>query len=453
MKTPGLILGGALAFWGLISGPLWLGLLLGVFIEGARGAPWRWELEEPEVRRVADLCALLLVVLGVYFFTSDPPGRALLALIRWMPVLFFPLIAIQIVSGRSGIERSALFFRLRGKPEGMNRLDLTPVYLALCLLAAAMGDGRSDWYYPGLGLFAAWAFWPLRPVHRSLLVWGGALVLSIGIGFMVAAGVEQAQRNIEDTVVDWLAEWFSRDADPYRATTALGEIGELKGSERIVARVWRDPSATGTLLLRTASYNRLVGESWYAGHPPFDPLQQRLQDRGQGLTGDGATEIGIAIALDGGRGLLPLPTGTIQVQGLTGAELSANEYGAVKVTGGLDLARYQAGFARPTPLDAPPRDRDLFVPPAERDAMASLAMEIGLEGLAPTAAMGRIQTHFERHFEYSLRLGRSAGTDTPLSDFLLNRRSGHCEYFASAGVLLLRHLGIPTRYARGWSVQ
>jgi hypothetical protein len=39
-----------------------------------------------------------------------------------------------------------------------------------------------------------------------------------------------------------------------------------------------------------------------------------------------------------------------------------------------------------------------------------------------------------------------------LSRFLLRTRSGHCEYFATATVLLLRQLGIPARYAVGYAV-
>jgi hypothetical protein len=42
--------------------------------------------------------------------------------------------------------------------------------------------------------------------------------------------------------------------------------------------------------------------------------------------------------------------------------------------------------------------------------------------------------------------------ETPLSRFLLNTRKGHCEYFATAGALLLRFAGIPTRYAVGYAV-
>jgi hypothetical protein len=43
-------------------------------------------------------------------------------------------------------------------------------------------------------------------------------------------------------------------------------------------------------------------------------------------------------------------------------------------------------------------------------------------------------------------------SDTPLARFLTDTRSGHCEYFATATVLLLRQLKIPARYAVGYVV-
>jgi hypothetical protein len=50
-------------------------------------------------------------------------------------------------------------------------------------------------------------------------------------------------------------------------------------------------------------------------------------------------------------------------------------------------------------------------------------------------------------------LGRFSRTnETPLTRFLLRTHRGHCEYFATAGVLLLRQIGIPARYAVGYAV-
>lgn len=39
-----------------------------------------------------------------------------------------------------------------------------------------------------------------------------------------------------------------------------------------------------------------------------------------------------------------------------------------------------------------------------------------------------------------------------LADFLFNSRKGHCEFFATSTVLLLRTVGIPARYTVGYSI-
>jgi hypothetical protein len=63
---------------------------------------------------------------------------------------------------------------------------------------------------------------------------------------------------------------------------------------------------------------------------------------------------------------------------------------------------------------------------------------------------------FSENFSYSVWQGRrhrSNADRTALARFLLEHRTGHCEYFATATALLLRAAHIPTRYATGYSVQ
>jgi protein-glutamine gamma-glutamyltransferase len=61
----------------------------------------------------------------------------------------------------------------------------------------------------------------------------------------------------------------------------------------------------------------------------------------------------------------------------------------------------------------------------------------------------RLETHLATRYEYTLDLvGRTSGH--PVEDFLFEWRRGHCEYFASAMVLLLRSQGIPARLVSGF---
>ncbi len=61
----------------------------------------------------------------------------------------------------------------------------------------------------------------------------------------------------------------------------------------------------------------------------------------------------------------------------------------------------------------------------------------------------RLEQHLLTQYEYTLDfLGRSG--ESPLEDFLFVYRSGHCELFASAMVLMLRSQGIPARLVTGF---
>lgn len=52
--------------------------------------------------------------------------------------------------------------------------------------------------------------------------------------------------------------------------------------------------------------------------------------------------------------------------------------------------------------------------------------------------------------EYSLEPGPTPKGVDPIEHFLFERKIGHCEYFASAAALLLRAVGVPTRYVNGF---
>jgi len=60
-----------------------------------------------------------------------------------------------------------------------------------------------------------------------------------------------------------------------------------------------------------------------------------------------------------------------------------------------------------------------------------------------------VALYLTSHYSYTLDLSGSH-TDDPLADFLFVRRSGHCEYFASAMTVMLRSIGIPARYVTGF---
>lgn len=63
-----------------------------------------------------------------------------------------------------------------------------------------------------------------------------------------------------------------------------------------------------------------------------------------------------------------------------------------------------------------------------------------------------LQAHLRDSGEYSYSLNMSVNDpqSDPVEDFLINRKSGHCEYYASALALMLRAVGIPARLVTGF---
>jgi hypothetical protein len=98
---------------------------------------------------------------------------------------------------------------------------------------------------------------------------------------------------------------------------------------------------------------------------------------------------------------------------------------------------------------------DLQIPTNEIPALDAVVDELHLRGQTEEDALKTIGEFFETKFTYRMWQDADNKEDpsqTPLSRFLLKTRAGHCEYFATATVLLLRDLGIPARYAVGYSV-
>jgi hypothetical protein len=60
-----------------------------------------------------------------------------------------------------------------------------------------------------------------------------------------------------------------------------------------------------------------------------------------------------------------------------------------------------------------------------------------------------IQDYFQNNFQYALGYSPTRFQD-PIVDFLVTKAAAHCEYFATASVLLLRAGGVPARYVTGF---
>ena len=94
--------------------------------------------------------------------------------------------------------------------------------------------------------------------------------------------------------------------------------------------------------------------------------------------------------------------------------------------------------------------RYLQLPDRLDPRIVSLARTMILEGNARNRydAAKAIEWQLQRDFGYSLEM-KASGPD-PLADFLFNIKAGHCEYFATAMVVLLRTHGVAARVVNGF---
>jgi len=115
-------------------------------------------------------------------------------------------------------------------------------------------------------------------------------------------------------------------------------------------------------------------------------------------------------------------------------------------------------LARPQPLEDYPRqerfDLMLQVPEPLKTRLRAIARPlVAAIPASDVAGRARALEHYLRDsggFGYTLQMDVTDPAIDPVEDFLVNRKQGHCAYFASALTLLLRSIDIPARMVNGF---
>jgi transglutaminase-like putative cysteine protease len=92
-----------------------------------------------------------------------------------------------------------------------------------------------------------------------------------------------------------------------------------------------------------------------------------------------------------------------------------------------------------------------FQLPALDPRIGALAREIVTEARSDAERVGRVEAWLQANGRYTDAPPPVREGVTPVEQFLLERAVGHCEYFASAEVVLLRSVGIPARLVNGYA--
>src|SRR5262249_36808620 len=95
------------------------------------------------------------------------------------------------------------------------------------------------------------------------------------------------------------------------------------------------------------------------------------------------------------------------------------------------------------------RSRYLQLPGNLDPRVTQLSNQITAKGTSPLQKASLLEAYLKRNYRYTLSPTWTPG-DQPLSKFLFEAKTGHCEYFSSSMAILLRTAGIPTRLINGF---
>jgi transglutaminase-like putative cysteine protease len=247
----------------------------------------------------------------------------------------------------------------------------------------------------------------------------------------------------------------------------LGDLGRLRQDRSVALRIETlkgEPPDLREAYWRGLAFDTFDGRSW-----SISPPRRHLVAR--------STELGVG--LQPRQGKVNLIQRIVREPVASGVLFSAGDalvlHGPLRfverdVNGGLyaasqarDRLRYTVSSQTRSPSDAdllhdrsrpPPEDGARFLALSPFDpAVAGLAEQI-VAGRAEDAARVRaLENYLRRTGRYTDTPPRLSADDprSPVEAFLLGERAGHCEYFATAMVVLSRSLGIPARLVNGFA--
>lgn len=475
-STPRFLLGALIIFWGFLTQQLWVALVLSPIIEFARFKKLVFHMAPQDFNKFVDISTVLMAGSVVYALTVDA-HHTLSLILKWLPIMLFPVIAAQEYSHSGRIDLRSFFLTIRKKADQQFydsiTINISFIYAAIVLFSAASSTLYQPVFYSGTCFFTVWALFSVRPSRYSAIVIIICLILITGSGYMVHKKI----RSTGTKVTQWIMSRYYHGyaADPFRAHTAIGEIGRLKLSNNIILRArFFSKKKTSPFLLHQASFNRFTMSTWFTNaqfsNVPYNESQgvweiNRLTQeypmlkKEEIVTPDqfrenlpGIEQMKIYLKPTKDKAVLALPRGVFTLAQPKAESCEINNFQTVRVKDPSSLITSLVFFNKQFSFNSEPSEDDLSIHKKERQGLMQFVEENKLNDIPKEELPNYLKHLFARNFNYSLELKGKGLKKTALENFLLNTRSGHCELFATATVLILRQAGIPARYATGFIV-
>jgi protein-glutamine gamma-glutamyltransferase len=450
-------------------------------IEAAHWTRIRWEFSDEACGQVWKFNSLLILLAGVLVYLDGNPYRALPNLLTWLPPLLLPMQFVQDFGMSRSLPLNTFSFlakqrRLRnlrlGLTETIVHIHFGNVYFVATLIAATLGnraDGESFWFLPCIIVLTGWM---LLSTSRTRPL---ALVAALAFAGAIAVAGQFALISLDD----WVGNRGTTRSrfDPRSVSTMIGRTGTVDLSPEIIWRLRSQNHIVPPKLLRTGSYNFYRTGIWSV-QPSKDKEFNEFSSRiFQGipytiLTTDPDEDTQLSstspklprFTLRGAafeETPLPLPGDVASLHDFELDGIEGNDFGTIRIFPKQSIIEGTVLWKSTTNPETPPTAEDLAVPSQETQTARGLLASLRIGKEDPEIPLPQkleiLRGWFQENFVYSRSLtiapsSHVSSNPSAITQFLTTVRSGHCEYFASAAVLMLREAGIPARYAVGYSV-
>lgn len=473
---PALLLLALLSFLSLFlisSGTLWLLVALGLLTL----ASYVLRVRLPEPWLPSLLVGGILLGIAILSTPNDPPITS---------TLIGPARGTFLYGQALAILATLQFYRPTPKdPPRASLIALLCCGLILAAACNALEEKLLREIIPTAALVLGMALRAARQRGRTSrllpLALGLALFGAVGIGW---TGIQAVRANRER-----LTEWGNRFMNERPQNDLLGMsqqpiLGPMFGARGSNARVLRIEGELTSQHLRGAAFETYTDSRWW---PPLNGRSFQTIDANKLNLPSPERFVASRVTvtrLQGNNPLtyFPLETYNLEPGEVEGIEWATDSSGPVKINASAPYTyAYQEGptgfqglMALPPIQSENDRRRHLQLPEEIREALLPLAQAITRECKTPAEKVAAVEKYLLENYTYSLTFtggflapGLAPGrrdsnepasgllsakrTDMVLRFLLADpKRGAHCEFFASSAALLLRTIGVPTRYVTGY---
>ncbi len=247
----------------------------------------------------------------------------------------------------------------------------------------------------------------------------------------------------------------------------LGEVGRIKQNDSVVMRVefrkngqvYHPPSR---ILWRGVNLDYYDGRTWFSTLPPARQVSNPQGQGAQLFTVRAPREMIVQdIYMESFNSPVVFTHGIpLKIEGTfnkiqmdQGYSLKAldKHIGARRYTIIADIGNPKTNYPHPVHFNSNNIYPNRFLQlPKSSARTLKLAKDLVDDSDPETTKARKILKYLKNNYGYSLDMKRKTH-ESALDEFLFVRKEGHCEYFASAMVVLLRMNGIPSRIINGFA--